>query len=59
MTLDDCQVIVEEFEPSPLRRAEGQLSIEGFTRFFMFSDMANIADVNKMESIYQVNSLYV
>ncbi len=59
MSLDDCRQIVDEFEPSPARRAVCQLSPEGFSRFFMFSDMVNVVDVAKMESVYQVqNALF-
>ena len=56
MSLDDCRQIVDEFEPSPARRAVCQLSPEGFSRFFMFSDMVNVVDVAKMESVYQVQN---
>ena len=54
VSLEDCRLIVEEFEPSPIRRANCQLSKEGFTRFFMFSDMVNIVDPTKLETVYMV-----
>ncbi len=56
MSLEECALIVEEFEPSPIRRSACQLSREGFTRFFMFSDMVDIVDPSKAENVYQVKS---
>lgn len=53
VTDEDCRLVVDEFEPSAGRRKKSLLSAEGFSRFFLFSDLHDICDLNKMDSIYQ------
>ena len=53
VTDEDCRLVVDEFEPSSGRRKKSLLSAEGFSRFFLFSDLHDICDLNKMDGIYQ------
>ena len=53
VTDEDCKLVVDEFEPSPGRRKKSLLSGEGFSRFFLFSDLHDICDRSKMDNIYQ------
>ena len=48
------ELIVAEFEPSAGRRKQKLLSEEGFSRFFLFSDLHDIIDQPKTEAVYQV-----
>ncbi len=44
VTEKECRLIVENFEPSPERRNKYLLSAEGFSRFFLFSDLHDLAE---------------
>lgn len=54
-TDDECCQIINEFEPSQARRKRKLLSSEGFSRFFLFSDLHDIIDHSKSEQVYQVS----
>lgn len=58
VTEKECNMILEEFEPSSMRKKQKLLSSEGFTRFFMFSDLHDIIDHSKVEKHYQVRMTY-
>lgn len=51
---EECKMIIAEFEPSPARRKRHLFSPEGFSRFFMFSDLQDLIDIGKTEAVYQV-----
>ena len=53
VTDEDCKLVVDEFEPSAGRRKRSLLSAEGFSRFFLFSDLHDVCDLSKMDTIYQ------
>ena len=54
LSAEDCELIIDEFEPSPARKNQKVISLEGFSRFFMFSDLHDIIDKVKTQTIYQV-----
>ena len=47
-------MIIEEYEPSVARKERCILSLEGFSRFFIFSNMMNILDIPKTQAVHQV-----
>ena len=51
----ECELMIAEFEPSNARRRQKLLSAEGFARFFLFSDLHDIIDHSKTDSVYQVS----
>lgn len=54
---EECKMIIAEFEPSPARRKRNLFSPEGFSRFFMFSDLQDLIDHGKSEeAVYQVRT---
>lgn len=53
---DECKMIIAEFEPCPARRKRNLFSPEGFSRFFMFSDLQDLIDIGKTEAVYQVGA---
>ena len=46
---DECAVIIKEFEPSSSGKKRLLLSSEGFSRFFLFSDLQDIIDHSRSE----------
>ena len=57
--LDDqeCQQIIEEYEPSILRRKSHLLSASGFSHFMVFSEMHDLIDHEQVEHVTQVIKL--
>ena len=50
----ECQQIIEEYEPSILRRKSHLLSASGFSHFMVFSEMHDLIDHEQVEHVTQV-----
>ena len=44
LTDNECKQIIEEYEPSVLRRKSHLLSASGFSHFMVFSEMHDLID---------------
>ena len=56
VTEEECRLIIEEYEPSILRRKSHLLSASGFSHFMVFSDMHDLIDHSQKDSVSQVRA---
>ena len=54
LTDEECKQIIEEYEPSILRRKSQLLSASGFSHFMVFDEMHDLIDHYQTEHVTQV-----
>ena len=51
---DECKQIISEYEPSANCRKRQLMSSTGFSHFMVFSEVHDVFDHSKTETVYQV-----
>ena len=56
LTNEECKQIISEYEPSVVCRKNQTMSAKGFSHFMVFSEMHDIFDHSKIDTVFQVHS---
>ena len=54
LTNEECKQIISEYEPSVVCRKNQMMSAKGFSHFMVFSEMHDIFDHSKIDTVFQV-----
>ena len=57
LTNEECKQIISEYEPSVVCRKNQMMSAKGFSHFMVFSEMHDIFDHSKIDTVFQVHTL--